>query len=99
MDNRLLGVVTGIAAFAVTYAFLRSRREVEGYERAAADGPDRFDSDEEPVLGYDGMDLQTVLPWLENANLDRATLHRVRAYERSSQQRQAVLDLIDDLLS
>lgn len=52
----------------------------------------------EPVLGYDGMDLETLLPWLEAAELDDDTLERVRAYERRHRAREAVLDTLDDLL-
>jgi|GEM_PF-6149663 len=58
---------------------------------------ERYDG-AEPVLGYDGMDLQTVVPWLESANLDRATLLRIRTYETRNQARDAVLDTLDSLL-
>ena len=54
---------------------------------------------EEPVLGYDGMDRDTLIAWLDDADLDEATLLRIRRYETASQDREPVLDRIDDLLA
>jgi len=54
---------------------------------------------EEPVLGYDGMDRDTLLAWLDDADLDEATLLRIRRYETATQDREPVLDRIDDLLA
>lgn len=54
--------------------------------------------DEEPVLGYDGMDVDTLLDWLEQAGLDRSRLEAMRAYEQAGQGREAVLRAIDDLI-
>jgi hypothetical protein len=55
--------------------------------------------EEEPVLGYDGMDRDTLIAWLDDADLDEATLLRMRRYEISTQDREPVLDRIDDLLA
>ena len=54
---------------------------------------------EEPVLGYDGMDRDTLVAWLDDADLDEATLLRIRRYETAHQDREPVLDRIDDLLT
>jgi hypothetical protein len=54
---------------------------------------------EEPVLGYDGMDRDTLLEWLDDADLDEATLLRMRRYESAGEDREAVVDKIDDLLA
>jgi hypothetical protein len=54
---------------------------------------------EEPVLGYDGMDRDTLVSWLDDADLDEATLLRVRRYEQATQDREPVLDKVDDLLA
>ena len=54
---------------------------------------------EEPVLGYDGMDRDTLVAWLDDADLDEATLLHVRRYEVANQDREPVLDRIDDLLA
>lgn len=55
--------------------------------------------DEEPVLGYDGMDRDTLIAWLDDADLDEATLLHIRRYETSHENREPVLDRIDDLLA
>jgi hypothetical protein len=54
---------------------------------------------EEPVLGYDGMDRDTLIAWLDDADLDEATLLRIRRYEEANQSRESVLDQVDDLLA
>jgi hypothetical protein len=54
---------------------------------------------EEPVLGYDGMDRDTLVAWMDDADLDEATLLRIRRYEVANQDREPVLDRIDDLLA
>src|SRR5436305_2037447 len=54
---------------------------------------------EEPVLGYDGMDRDTLVAWLDDADLDEATLLRIRRYEQAGPDREPVLDKIDDLLA
>ena len=54
---------------------------------------------EEPVLGYDGMDRDTLIAWMDDADLDEATLLRIRRYEVANQDREPVLDRIDDLLA
>lgn len=53
---------------------------------------------EEPVLGYDGMDRDTLTDWLGSADLDRDTLRRVQRYERANLARGPVLGTIEDLL-
>lgn len=54
--------------------------------------------DEEPVLGYDGMDRDTLMDWLRAADLDTGTLRNVRLYEATHQNRGVVLDTIDTLI-
>ncbi len=56
------------------------------------------DDDEEPVLGYDGMDRDTLVDWLRDADLDPETLRRVERYERTHAGREPVLDAIADLM-
>jgi len=50
------------------------------------------------VLGYDGMDRDTLLDWLRDADLDRSTLLRIQAYEGANLGREPVLDAIEDML-
>ena len=57
------------------------------------------DTDEEPVLGYDGMDRDTLIDWLRDAALDESTLLRIERYERSKENREPVLDAVTDLLA
>ena len=53
---------------------------------------------EEPVLGYDGMDRDTLIDWLSDADLDREALLRVRAYEEANRARESVLEAVAALL-
>jgi hypothetical protein len=55
--------------------------------------------EEEPVLGYDGMDRDTLVAWLDDADLDEATLLAIRRYEVAHENREPVLDRIDDELA
>lgn len=52
----------------------------------------------EPVLGYDGMDQETLIDWLGDARLDKGTLTRMRRYELAGRGREPVIAAIDDLL-
>jgi hypothetical protein len=54
--------------------------------------------EEEPLLGYDGMDEETLLAWLSDARLDRRTLTRIRRYEEENLGREAVIEAVDELL-
>jgi hypothetical protein len=56
------------------------------------------EEEEEPVLGYDGMDEETLLEWMDGADLDHDTLSRMRAYERAHLCREPVLRALDDRL-
>lgn len=54
--------------------------------------------DEEPVLGYDGMDRDTLIQWIRDARLDEDTLIRIHEYEAANQARERVLQAVSDLL-
>ena len=56
------------------------------------------DGEEEPVLGYDGMDQETLIDWLDDSDLDAETLMRTRWYEQRHLSREAVLDALDSRL-
>jgi hypothetical protein len=56
------------------------------------------EEEEEPVLGYDGMDRDTLLEWLADADLGPHDLARIRRYEEANLGREPVLDALDDLL-
>ena len=52
----------------------------------------------EPVLGYDGMDQETLLEWLDDAALDDPTIREVIRYEAAHLQREPVLAALEELL-
>lgn len=54
--------------------------------------------EQEPVLGYDGMDRDTLIAWLREADLAPATLRRIRRYEAAQEDRTPVLRALDELL-
>jgi hypothetical protein len=101
--NLLKTVVAAAAAATIVLAF----RDVENGRwlqpalpgRTGWDGEDDEDEGgEEPVLGYDGMDRDTLIDWLGEADLDDADLVRIRRYELANAARQPVLDAIEDLM-
>lgn len=53
----------------------------------------------EPVLGYDGMDRDTLIDWLAAAELDRATLLEIRTYEAANRARKPVINALADMLT
>jgi hypothetical protein len=55
-------------------------------------------NDREPILGYDGMDDDTIQDWLEGSDADRSTLLRMLTYEAGHRGRQPVLAAIVDQL-
>jgi hypothetical protein len=100
--SRLLKVMLGVAAVGVVAIAFRDSARGRWLRPALPGGDDDGDvliaDGEEPVLGYDGMDRDTLLDWLSDADLDRDTLLRIRAYETANMGRDAVLDAVDDLL-
>jgi len=67
-----------------------------GQTSEGMDGDDGIE--EEPVLGYDGMDQETLLDWIEGATLDDETIERMIRYESGNRRRAPVLDVLHDLL-
>ena len=65
----------------------------------ASDAPDGIEpGGEEPVLGYDGMDRDTLIDWLSEADLDHESLTRIREYETANRGRESVLEAVANLL-
>lgn len=100
--SRLLKVLVGVAAVGVVAVAFRDSARGRWLRPALPgrddDGDVLIADGEEPVLGYDGMDRDTLLDWLSDADLDRDTLLRIRAYETANLARDPVLDAVDDLL-
>lgn len=90
-------LVAGAAIGVIVSAF-RDFEQQRWLTPAGLGATGEADLDEEPVLGYDGMDVDTLLDWLEQAGLDRSTLVAMRAYEEAGKGREAVLRAIDDLI-
>lgn len=97
----LLRALLGAAAAATIVLAFRDPRTgewiVPSLDTLTGRAPAPVD-EEEPFLGYDGMDRDTLIGWLEDADADRDTLLRVRAYERAHRGREAVLETVEDLL-
>jgi hypothetical protein len=88
----LAGLIAGviIAAFR---DFERSR-----WLAPAIPGEEEAD-DREPLLGYDGMDQETILEWLADSELDETTVESVIRYERSHLRREPVIEALEEMLS
>ncbi len=101
----LTGLASGTALGTLTVAVRRWQRAGRT-EPAMPDGSRtgpvltrrRTADEREPVLGYDGMDAETLIDWLERTELDSATLREVRSYELRHQAREEVLAALDDLM-
>ncbi|MEX0912320.1 MAG: hypothetical protein WD737_01315 [Gemmatimonadota bacterium] len=88
----LAGIAVGAAA--VTLRELQRRRLLSP---ALPTGAVLADV-EEPVLGYDGMDQETLLEWLEDAELDDSDVRRIMRYEEANFGREPVLEVLGELL-
>lgn len=95
--NLLKALVAAAAVGVIVVAFQDT--ETGGWLPLGGTEGDRMDADSpEPILGYDGMDRDTLIDFFGAAELDRATLLRIQAYEMGNQGRGVVLDSIADLL-
>ncbi|CAN5350479.1 hypothetical protein BH20GEM2_BH20GEM2_06360 [soil metagenome] len=109
MDTRtrlMIGLASGTVLGVLTLAMRRWQGDTQAFDSQplALPAPTRTPDiaprheDEEPILGYDGMDAETLIDWLERADLDTIALRRVRGYETRHRDRQDVLQVVDDLL-
>lgn len=102
--RQILKLLVGVAAVGVVVAAFRDSARQRWLRPAVPFGDDDdVDGDvaiggQEPVLGYDGMDRDTLLDWLRDADLDRGTLLRIQAYESANEGRGPVLDAVEDML-
>lgn len=88
-------LAAGIAVGVIVIAF----RDVEQGSVAGTRRRGEEDQGEaEPFLGYDGMDVDTLLDWLEQSAPDAAMLVRMREYETAHLGRDAVLRAVEDRL-
>lgn len=98
---RLLKLLVAAAAAGVVVVAFRDF-ENGGWLRPAPRSPGLGGGDEvddtEPVLGYDGMDQDTLLDWIGEAEPDERTLRQMYEYERAHRARRVVLDALADRL-
>lgn len=94
--NKLKWLLAGVAIGVIAVAF----RDLERGRWLAPELPRRDEpvGPEEPVLGYDGMDQETLLDWLASADMDADALARILRYEAANLNRAPVIDLLEDLL-
>jgi hypothetical protein len=90
----LAGAAVGVIVIAFRDSEQGGWRSVPLLSRGEDQGGEATEA--EPVLGYDGMDVDGVIEWMEQAGPDRATLTRMRAYEAANLAREAVLIAIDE---
>jgi hypothetical protein len=93
---RLLAGVVAVGAAVAVLRELAARGVLPGRRAAEEALPEA--GGEEPVLGYDGMDRDTLIDWLSDADLDRETLLRIRGYEEANRGREPVLETVATLL-
>jgi hypothetical protein len=91
---KLLVGAVAVGAIAVAFRDMRAGR----WLKPPLPGEEAAAEREEPVLGYDGMDRDTLVDWLRDAALDEETLVRIRRYEVANQNREPVLAAVADLL-
>lgn len=85
--------IGGEAAASRRHAGLPPQLRREPEHRAGEPTPGR-----EPILGYDGMDLDTVLGWIEDVDPEPNRLRALLAYERTHRDREAVVKECRDRL-
>lgn len=94
--NTLKLLVAGAAVGVILVAFRDFENDAWHSPTLDLRGRSPAPTDEtEPILGYDGMDVDTLTDWLAEARLDRTTLRRIRTYESAHRARQAVLSAVD----
>jgi hypothetical protein len=64
--------------------------------RLTGEGEDQDEA--EPILGYDGMDVDALIDWIDSAGPDGSTLQRMRDYEAAHLAREGVLAAIEERL-
>jgi hypothetical protein len=98
-DGELMKILQWLLAGAVLGVIVAAFRDTENHvwllPRAGAE--DEL-TDEEPFLGYDGMDQETLLDWIDIADPDEYTIQRISRYEEVNQRRQPVLDALEEFL-
>lgn len=93
--NALKWLLAGLIAGVVAVAFRDMQRGV--WLAPALPRAEGEVDEEEPVLGYDGMDQETLLDWLDESDLEPDVVDRMIRYEEANQNREPVLDALSEL--
>lgn len=93
--SKLRWLVAGVAVGVIAVAFRDFDRD--RWLSPALPGGDEEPGGTEPILGYDGMDQETLMDWLSEADLDDDTIDSIIRYEKANRDRQPVLDALNDL--
>jgi hypothetical protein len=90
-------LVAGIVVGVIAVAF----RDFERGEWLRPTLPRRTSEpdEREPILGYDGMDQETLLEWLEDSDLDSPTVEEMIRYEEDHLSREPVLSRLEEILA
>jgi hypothetical protein len=88
----LAGIVIGVVA--VAFRDFEQRRWLRPTLPTRTAPP----NGREPVLGYDGMDQESLLEWLPEANLDSEVLNDMIRYEEANLDREPVLEALEEML-
>lgn len=102
-NDKMLALVGAAAAFGLAAAWAYLTRG-PALEPAARGGPRAgrpaapVHEEEEPILGYDGMDRDTLVAWIRDADLDEDTLIRIHEYEATNEGRERVLRTVSEML-
>jgi hypothetical protein len=91
-------LAAGTAAGIIMTAFRNDQGEWIVPGRGLSDPGIADDSEQEPVLGYDGLDDEALQHWLDTTDTDRAQLLRMIRYEAGHRGRQPVLSALVDQL-
>jgi hypothetical protein len=95
---KLLAAGAAIGVILTTFRDQRGGWIVPGGDLLRTLGPGEGGDGAEPILGYDGMDDETLQGWLQDADTDRRTLLRMIRYEAGNRGRQPVLAAMIDQL-
>lgn len=89
-------LVAAVATSVIVTAF--RDRETGAWLLPGRAAPEPAD-ETEPTLGYDGMDVDTLLDWMYRAKLSNDALHRIERYESAHRRRGPVLNAVREMRS
>lgn len=93
--NRFGWALSGFLVAGVVYGLAtRDDRSRERRRRIAL--RTQTEDQQEPILGYDGMDQETLLEWLDDAELDGDQIEQIIRYEERHARREPILSTLHE---